>query len=414
MCDNFTHLHVHTEYSLLDGYGSPSKTVSRAVELGQSAMAITDHGYMFGVIEFYRECIEQGVKPILGVELYSVPFGSSIENKTSRNAYHILILARNDIGYRNLIKLDSIAATDGFYYNPRIDSSLLLRYKEGLILTSGCMASETSRLIQDGKINEARQLLIWYRDNFEYFYIEIQVHAIPELIAQNRVLFEFAKELNIPMVVTNDAHYPTKEDAPLQDIMLCIQTHSTITDVNRMSMSDNGYYVKSRQEMFDILRANYTDAEITYDEINAALDNTNHVADLVSYSEIEAGGRYFLPDIEIPSGYTYDTYLRELVYARLDIYYDNTPEVIQRVEEELDVIAQTGFAVYFLIIRDICEYARSQNIIWNVRGSGAGSVVSYVLGLSFVEPMKNGLMMERFLGVTPYQTIASISGAIGI
>ena len=386
----FVHLHVHTEYSLLDGLSRIPQLVQRAVELGQPALAITDHGVMHGVIDFFRAAKKAGIKPIIGMEGYLAPRRMQDRDpQLDAKPYHLLLLARNQTGYLNLMKIATAAQLEGFYYKPRVDKEYLAQHAEGLIATSGCAAAEIPRLLEQGKEKEAVEVMHWYRDVFgpENFFLELQDHSMPWLVELNRKLVEFSRKYDIPLLATNDVHYVRAEDARYHDVLLCVQTGKTINDPNRMRMSDESYYLKSRAEM-----------ERLFGEIPDALDNSLLIAEMCEV-DLETKG-YHLPHFPVPEGYTAETYLRHLCEEGLRKRYGSRaddPEVRNRLEHELRIIHQMGFDTYFLIVWDLVEYAKKRDIWWNVRGSGAGSIVAYTLGITSVDPLRYNLIFERFL-----------------
>jgi DNA polymerase-3 subunit alpha len=383
----FTHLHVHTEYSLLDGMCSISKLVAKAKEMGMDSLAITDHGVMYGVIEFYQAAKEAGIKPIIGCEIYIAP-GSRLSKGTGdRNNSHLVLLAKNQTGYQNLLQLITKAHLEGFYYKPRVDKELLEQYKDGLVALSACGSGELSQLILSGRYNEAKQAALWYQRTFGDFYLEIMRHPIPELEAVNKYLVQMGAELNIPIVATNDTHYVNREDASAHDMLLCIGTNTTIHDEKRMKMAGDFFYLKSPQEMAEL-----------YKDIPQALENTERIAQMCNL-EMEFG-RLHLPEIGIPEGKTPDSFLADLCYENLEQYYPNpTPQIKQRLEYELDVIKQTQFANYILVVWDIIAFTKQQNILFGVRGSAAASIVLHCLGITAVDPVEHGLVFERFLNI---------------
>ena len=383
----FTHLHVHTEYSLLDGMCSIPKLVARAKELGMDCLAITDHGVMHGAIEFYQTAKEAGIKPIIGCEIYIAPGSRFSKNTGDRNNYHLVLLAKNQTGYQNLIQLTTKAHLEGFYYRPRVDKELLEQYHEGLIALSACNSGELSQLILNGRYAEAKQVALWYQQTFGDFYLEIMRHPIPELEAANKYLVEMGKELNIPIVATNDTHYVKKEDASAHAILLCIGTNTTIHDEKRMKMAGDFFYLKSPEEMAEL-----------YKDIPQALENTERIAAMCDL-EMEFG-RLPLPEIGIPEGKTADKFLSDLCYENLQQYYpDPTPEIKKRLEYELDVIRTTNFANYILVVWDIISFAKRRNILFGVRGSAASSIVLHCLGITPLDPLEHGMIFERFLNI---------------
>jgi DNA polymerase-3 subunit alpha len=383
----FTHLHVHTEYSLLDGMCSISKLVARAKELGMNSLAITDHGVMYGVIEFYQAAKEAGIKPIIGCEIYIATGSRLSKNAGDRNNYHLLLLAKNQTGYQNLIQLTTKAHLEGFYYKPRVDKELLEQYKEGLVALSACGSGELSQLILNGRYVEAKQAALWYQKTYGDFYLEIMRHPIPELEAVNKYLVQMGAELNIPIVATNDTHYVNREDASAHDLLLCIGTNTTIHDEKRMKMAGDFFYLKSPQEMAEL-----------YKDVPQALENTERIAGMCNF-DMEFG-RLHLPEIELPEGKTPDSFLADLCHENLTKYYpDTTPVIKQRLEYELDVIKQTQFANYILVVWDIISFTKKQNILFGVRGSAASSIVLHCLGITPLDPLEHGMIFERFLNI---------------
>ena len=387
---SFVHLHVHTQYSLLDGFSDPKKLVARAKELGMPAVAITDHGTMFGVIEFFNAAQAAGVKPIIGLEGYMASrHMSDRDARLDKQSHHLLLLAENQTGYQNLLEIASASQLDGFYYYPRIDHEFLASHAEGLICTTGCMSSEVSRAIRHHGPEEARKLLDWYYEVFgaDRFFFELQHHEIPELLDLNKTLMQLGKRYNARYLATNDVHYINREDARLQDILLAIQTGSLITDPNRMKMSVDSFYLRSPQEMSAL-----------FPEVPEAISNTLLVAERCNVDLSNKG--YHLPRFPVPEGHTAETYLRQLCEEGLRRRYGSRaddPDVRKRLEYELGVIHQMGFDAYFLIVWDLCRYAYHHGIWYNARGSAAGSMVAYTLDITLVEPMEHGLIFERFL-----------------
>ncbi|OGN99427.1 MAG: DNA polymerase III subunit alpha [Chloroflexi bacterium RBG_13_51_18] len=383
----FTHLHVHTEYSLLDGMCPIPKLIARAKELGMDTLAITDHGVMHGVIEFYQEAKEAGIKPIIGCEIYIAQGSRFSKNAGDRNNYHLILLAKDQTGYQNLIHLTTKAHLEGFYYRPRVDKELLEQHKEGLIALSACNSGELSQLILSGRYEEAKQAALWYKQTYGDFYLEIMRHPIPEVEAVSKYLVEMGKELDIPIVATNDTHYVKKEDASAHDILLCIGTNTTIHDEKRMKMAGDFFYLKSQEEMAEL-----------YKDIPQALENTERIASMCNL-EMEFG-RLHLPEIGIPEGKTADQFLADLCYENMEKYYPNpTPEIKKRLEYELDVIRTTNFANYILVVWDIISFTRSKNILFGVRGSAASSIVLHCLGITPLDPLEHGMIFERFLNI---------------
>ncbi len=388
---SFVHLHVHSQYSLLDGFSNIKKLINRTKELGMPAVAITDHGTMYGVIEFFNAAQSAGIKPIIGLEAYMASRGMHDRNsKLDKQSHHLLLLAENQTGYQNLLKIASAAQIEGFYYYPRIDHEFLESHAEGLIATTGCMSAEIPRALRNKGAEEARRLMDWYYEVFgpDHFYVELQRHDIPELESINRGLLQMGKRYNARYIATNDVHYVNQSDARLQDILLAIQTGALITDPNRFRMSVESFYLRSPEEMSTL-----------FSEVPDALANTLEIADRCNVDLTNKG--YHLPRFPVPSGYTAETYLRELCEEGLRRRYGETrahePVLRERLEYELGVIHEMGFDAYFLIVWDLCRHASDEGIWYNARGSAAGSIVAYTLDITLVEPMQHGLIFERFL-----------------
>jgi DNA polymerase-3 subunit alpha len=387
---SFAHLHVHTEYSLLDGFSNIKKLVQRVKEMDMPAVAITDHGTMFGVIDFYKAAKEAGVKPIIGLEAYMAPRGMTDRDpKLDRSSYHLLLLAENETGYRNLLKIASAAQLDGFYYYPRVDHDFLAAHSEGLICTSGCMSAEIPRALLDYQPEEAVRRMDWYYDVFgpDRFFVELQEHNIKEITDLNRSLVEMGARHSARFVATNDVHYINPEDWKLQDILLAIQTQTVLTDPARMRMTDDSYYLRPPEEMSRL-----------FAEVPEALSNTLLIAERCNVDLSFKG--YHLPEFSVPDGYTAQTYLRHLCEEGAKKRYGDraaSPEVQGRLEYELGVIHKMKFDAYFLIVADLCAHARQQGIWYNARGSAAGSIVAYVLEITLVDPIDHDLLFERFL-----------------
>lgn len=386
----FAHLHVHTQYSLLDGFANIKKLIQKVKDMNMPAVAITDHGTMYGVIEFFNTARAAGVKPIIGLEAYLSARGMTDRDvKLDKTSSHLLLLAENAVGYQNLLKIASAAQLEGFYYFPRIDRDFLAAHAEGLIATSGCMAAEIPRAIIDKGADVVRQKLDWYYNVFgpDNFFLELQQHNIPELQTINKALLSLGPRYQARYVATNDVHYINPEDWRYQDILLAIQTGSLINEPNRFRMSDDTYYLRPPDEMARL-----------FAEVPEALSNTLLIAERANVDLSSQG--YHLPLFEVPEGQTTQSYLRELCEEGLIQRYGdrkNEPEVRQRLEYELKVIHEMGFDAYFLIVWDLCRYARDNGIWYNVRGSGTGSLVAYSLGVTIVEPLAHGLIFERFL-----------------
>ncbi|MCY3904127.1 MAG: DNA polymerase III subunit alpha [Caldilineaceae bacterium] len=396
MSNDFVHLHTHSEYSLLDGLGRIDDLVNEAARLGQSALALTDHGAMHGAIEFYRACKSANVKPIIGVEAYQTLWQRPMNGRDpqlDRENYHLLLLARNMTGYSNILKIVSNSNTEGFYYKPRVDHEFLAAHAEGILCTTGCLGAEVPSLLMQGKEREAYARLGWYADVFgkENFFVEVQEHDIPELREVNRTLIPWADKFGLRLVVTNDVHYVTESDADPHEVLLCVQTNTRLNDEKRMRLSDQSYFLKSRQQMEDTFRP-------LLDLPASAFDNSLLIAEMCDV-DLE-DDQYHLPDIDIPDGFTYETYLRHLTDLGVKRLYPDRAgdqEIQERKERELRIIHEMGFDVYFLIVADLCDFARSRNIWWNVRGSGAGSLVAYSIGITGLDPLHNNLIFERFL-----------------
>ncbi|MBI3158112.1 MAG: DNA polymerase III subunit alpha [Chloroflexi bacterium] len=387
---DFVHLHVHTQYSLLDGFSHIPQLVQRAKEMNMGALGITDHGTLFGVIEFFHAARAAGVKPIIGLEAYLAPRTMRDRDPNlDRQSHHLLLLAESQAGYQNLLKIASAAQLEGFYYYPRIDHEFLAAHSEGLICTSGCMSAEVPRALLRENPEAARRKLDWYYEVFgpERFFIELQSHEIPELPQLNKDLLALGERYQGRFVATNDVHYINPADARLQDILLCVQTSSLFNDPNRMKMSDGSYYLKSAGEMAALFAG-----------VPGALENTLLIAERCQV-DLSTDG-YHLPDFEVPAGYTTQTYLAELCEQGLRRRYQDDAEradIRTRLDYELGVIDTMGFNAYFLIVWDLCRHAGEQGIWYNARGSAAGSIVAYALEITLVDPIAHGLIFERFL-----------------
>lgn len=387
---SFVHLHVHSEYSLLDGLSRIPALVKRAKELDMPALALTDHGAMFGAVRFYRAAKQQGIKPLIGMEAYlAARRMSDRDPQRDSRAAHLLLLAENDQGYRNLLKIATAGQLEGFYYRPRIDKEFLAEHSQGLICTTGCMSGEVPRALAQGREQHAHQLLDWYMQVFgpDRFFFELQHHEIPELEQVNRSLVDLAPRYGARLVATNDVHYVRREEADLQDVLLCIQTGSVRNDPDRMKMTDDSYYLRSAAEMRRL-----------FGEVEGALENTLLIAERAEVNLDFEGHR--LPPFEVPTGETKHSYLRRLCEEGLHRRYGERaedPEVRQRLDYELEIIHEMGFDAYFLIVGDLCDFARKQGIWYNARGSAAGSIVAYCLGITLVDPLLHGLIFERFL-----------------
>ncbi|MBE5876518.1 MAG: DNA polymerase III subunit alpha [Lachnospiraceae bacterium] len=386
----FTHLHVHTEYSLLDGSNKIKEYVKRLKELGMDSGAITDHGVMYGVIDFYKEAKAQGIKPILGCEVYVAPnsrFDKELTGGEDRY-YHLVLLAENNTGYANLMKIVSKGFTEGYYYKPRVDMEVLREYHEGIIALSACLAGEVQRAIANGLYEEAKKIALKYEDCFGKgnYFLELQDHGIPEQRTVNTALLRMSQELGIPLVATNDIHYTYAEDEQSHDILLCIQTAKKVTDTDRMRYDGGQYYVKSELEMRQL-----------FPYAQQAIDNTALIADRCNV-EIEFGVTK-LPKFEVPEGYNSWTYLNKLCFDGLaERYPEDDGTLAKKLDYELNVIKEMGYVDYFLIVWDFINWAREHDIpVGPGRGSAAGSIVSYCLHITNIDPIRYSLLFERFL-----------------
>src|SRR5438874_5850801 len=388
--DSFVHLHLHTEYSLLDGAVRMGELMKKAVEMEMPAIAITDHGNMFGAIDFYQSAVVAGIKPIIGCEAY-ITSGSYKDKTLGRDSiFHLTLLAENETGYRNLVKLVSAAHLDGFYHRPRIDKELLAAHSVGLIGLSGCLASEVNAAIQSGKLEKAQRVTALYRDIFgpQNFFIELHDHGIAEQKICNMHLPNFAKEFGLGLVAANDVHFLRRSDHKAHDVLICINTGAKVEDQDRMRYEPELYF-KSPREMREIFR-----------DFPDAISNTLEIA-ARCHLELEFG-RSKYPEYPAPEGKTRETYLRELCYKGLHERYGeraaSDQELIRRLDYEVDVLEKTGFVSYFLIVWDFIHFAKERGIpVGPGRGSAAGSIVAYVLGITDIYPLQYGLIFERFL-----------------
>lgn len=387
---NFTHLHLHTQYSLLDGSGKIHEMVMRAKELGMDSIAITDHGVMYGVIEFYKACISEDIKPIIGCEVYVAP-NSRFDREpgaTDDRYHHLVLLAENNTGYQNLMKIVSVGFLEGFYYKPRIDKEILRRYSKGIIALSACLGGEVAGNLRRGFYEEAKKAALTYRDIFgeNNFFLELQDHGIPEQKTVNQGLIRIANETGIKLVATNDVHYIYAEDAEPHDILLCIQTQKKVTDENRMRYEGGQYYLKSPEEMYQI-----------FPYAKDALENTYAIARRCNVTI--TFGEYKLPVYPVPAPYTSFEYLKLLCTEGMKERYGQvTKELWDRLDYELDTINNMGFVDYFLIVWDFIKYAKDNGIMVGPgRGSAAGSIVAYALKITDIDPIKYNLLFERFL-----------------
>lgn len=389
----FTHLHLHTHYSLLDGMSRMPELMDRAQELGFGAIALTDHGVLYGAIEFYEEARSRGIKPIIGCEVYVAARSRfDKEPKLDDRQYHLTLLAKDNQGYGNLVKLATQAQLEGFYYKPRVDHELLEQYHEGLICLSGCPSGEIPKALQDGNEEKARELALRYRDIFgaENFYVEIQDHGMDWEQEVTNKLVALARELDLPLVATNDGHYTRREDAEAHDVLLCIQTNSNVNDANRMRMEPDEFHLRSADEMWE-----------RFAHLPEALTNTAKIAEQCNV-ELALDQR-ILPHFEVPAGHDARSYLHELCTAGLEtLYPEPDAKARERLEYELDVIGDMGFSSYLLIAADFVNWAKEQGIPTTVRGSAAGSLVCYTAGITDIDPLHYGLIFERFLNPSRY------------
>ncbi|HHY71561.1 MAG TPA: DNA polymerase III subunit alpha, partial [Thermoanaerobacterales bacterium] len=385
----FVHLHVHTNYSLLDGACEMNKLARRLLELGMKSAAITDHGVMYGVIDFYKTMCSYGIKPIIGCEIYMAERTmQDREPGIDEEQYHLVLLAKDNQGYKNLMKLVSIGFTQGFYYKPRVDMSALRRYSQGLIALSGCLAGKIPTLLLEGNYEAATKWVLDFREIFgqENFFLEVQDHGI---LDQKRIindLVHLSQETGVPLVATNDVHYIHKADASVHDALLCIQTGKTLDDQNRMKFQTSEFYLKSSDEM-----------QALFSYIPGAIENTTRIAERCNV-KLDFGTIH-LPSFKVPEDLTQDDYLEKLCYEGANERYSNiTDEIKQRLDYELTTIKKMGYSSYFLIVWDFINYARQNDIMVGPgRGSAAGSLVAYCLYITNIDPLKYNLLFERFL-----------------
>ena len=385
----FTHLHVHTEYSLLDGISRIPQLVEQTSNLGMDAIAITDHGSLYGVVDFYSTALKAGVKPIIGCEIYEARGSRSTKDPSEKSPHHLTLLAQDNTGYKNLIQLVSKAHLEGFYYRPRVDDELLQQHSKGLIALSGCPSAKIPRLITEGRVKDAADRAQWYKEVFQdRFYLEVQQHrGVPGLDDINQALIGMNRDMNIPLVATNDSHYTHQGDAGLQDLRICIHTNTTVHDESRLKMEDDSFYLKSPQEMAALFK-----------DLPEAVSNTQRIADSCNVT-LEFDNLH-LPKYPVPDNGDADEFLAKLCWEGLQRLYPNqTPEVVQRLKYELEVIRQTRFANYFLVVWEIVSFARERRILLAVRGSAAASLALYCLGVTDVDPLEHTLVFERFLNV---------------
>lgn len=386
---DFCHLHVHTEYSLLDGFSRLKWLIPKVKELGMSSCAITDHGSMFGVIDFYKACKKEGIKPIIGCEVYvAARKYTDKDPMLDKRSSHLILLAENNEGYKNLIKIVSDSYVDGFYYKPRTDKEQLRKYSDGIICLSACLNGEIPKALMQRDYEKALELAKEYRDIFgeDNFFLEVQDHKLAEDKEVNAGILKISKELGIPMVATNDSHYVNREDSKNHDVLLCIQMQKILDDPSRMKFPNDEFYIKSREEMEEL----FTFAP-------EAIDNTLKIAERCNV-EFDFNN-YHIPSFDVPEGYTPLEYLKELCYKGLYERYENpSQEIIDRLEYEINVISSMGYIEYFLIVWDFINFAKNNNIMVGPgRGSAAGSIVSYTLRITDIDPIKYNLLFERFL-----------------
>ncbi len=389
MLQKFVHLHTHTEYSLLDGAARIKNLIKAVKDMGMDAIAITDHGAMYGVVDFYKEAVANGIKPIIGCEVYVAArtrFDKTHEYDSQ--SYHLVLLAKNNVGYKNLTAIVSAGFVDGFYYKPRVDLEVLKEHSDGIIALSACLAGRVSRELINNNYDGAKNAAMEYIDIFgkENFFIELQNHNLPEQQRINPLLIKIASELNVQCVATNDIHYINKEDAKYQDVLMCIQTGKTVQDTNRMKFDTEEFYLKSPEEMSQIFKDNPD-----------VISNTVKIADLCDVSF--EFGKYHLPEFKLPENKEAFEYLKELCYDGLKLKFEKvTDDLVNRLEYELGVIKSMGFVDYFLIVSDFVKFAKDNGIsVGPGRGSAAGSIVAYCLNITMVNPIKYNLLFERFL-----------------
>jgi DNA polymerase-3 subunit alpha len=387
----FTHLHLHSHYSLLDGLSKIDDILDKVKELGMDSVALTDHGVMYGAIEFYKKAKAKGIKPIIGCEVYEAI--NSMLEKDSNERHHLILLAKNEKGYGNLVKIVTEAHLRGFYYKPRVDFELLEKYSDGIIAMSACLQGRIPHLLLSNKKEKAEEMAIKYEHIFGKgnFYLELQYHPnIPEQQRANQMMIDLSKKTGIPLVATNDCHYINKDDAEAQDIIMLINTGTNIDDKERLSMLGEDFSIRSPEEM-----------ESAFKDVPEAIENTNKIANLCNL-ELELG-EFKLPSFDVPDNKTAEDYLKELCYAGISNRYPNAneekiKEVKDRLEYELSVINKTGFSGYFLIVQDFVNWAKKQRIVVGPgRGSAAGSIVAYLTGITNVDPLKYDLYFQRFL-----------------
>ena len=384
----FTHLHTHTEFSLLDGMTKMAPLMERVKALGMESVAMTDHGAMYGTVDFYREARERGLKPIVGVEAYVAQGSRHSRERGDSSPYHLIMLARDMTGYKNLISLVTKANLEGYYYKPRIDRELMEQHSAGITVLSGCPSSEFHRRIQEGDREGAVATAKYFREIFDgHYYLEVQDHGDAKFSRLNPVIADIGREMGIPVVATNDSHYTLPEEAEAHDVLLCIGTNSTVDQQDRFKIEGTGYYVKSEAEMLALFPSN-----------PEFISNTELVAkdiDLDLHFD-----RQLLPEPPVPEGRESGEYLAELCFRGLHRRFDDvTPELQERLAYELDVLKQTGFTDYIYVVKEIADFARKAGIRMGVRGSAAASLVLYVLDVTDIDPVANRLVFERFLNI---------------
>ena len=403
---DFVHLHVHTEYSLLDGSGKISKLVERAKELGMKAIAITDHGTMYGAVEFYKQAVEAGIKPIIGCEVYVAGRSMRIkEPQKDNDTYHLVLLVKDEVGYENLMKIVSAASIEGFYYKPRVDYEYIKEHCEGLIACSACLGGEVQKNLLRGEKEKAVETALKYKEIFgEDFYLELQYHGVNQQLQVNEMLIELSKECDIPLICTNDIHYIKEEDNKSHDILLCIQTAKTVEDKSRMRYPSDQFYLKSPEEMYEV-----------FSYIPEALENTVKIAEKCNFDYRFHESK--LPKFPLPDGVDPFEYLKETCYKGLFERYnvfegfvefdeekvikfcednEEAKHLCERLDYELGIIKQMGYVDYFLIVWDFIRYANENGIPTGPgRGSAAGAIVAYTLGITKIDPIKYSLIFER-------------------
>ena len=386
--DKFVHLHVHTEYSLLDGSARIKDLIQRTKELGMEAVAITDHGSMFGVIQLYKEAKKNGIKPIIGSEVYVAINKYTEKEQKDKNQYHLVLLAENNIGYQNLMKIVSEGYVNGFYYKPRVDHDILRKYSEGIICLSACLGGEVQQHILNNNMDRAIEVASIYRDIFgkDNFFLELQNHGLQEQIQVNNALINISNKLDIPLVATNDVHYLKREDSLVHDVLLCIQTGKTVDEKDRMKFPNDEFYLKSPEEMESLFKGQ-----------KEALENTIWIGNRCNV-ELDFDTLH-LPEFKVPDGYTNVEYLRELSLNGIKLRYGEiSKEIMDRFEFEFNTIVNMGYTDYFLIVWDFIRFAKDNDIMVGPgRGSAAGSIISYGLGIIDIDPLEYGLLFERFL-----------------